>query len=74
MLGFSGYVAKAPFDPSMMLHYRERFSDDEIRRINELVMQRGKDMMLKALAELSDDNESDCGQPDDRCDNWRLTS
>jgi len=67
-LGFAGYVAKAPFDPSMMVHFRKRFSDDDIRRINELVVQRGKDMLLKALAECSDDNESDGGQPNDRCD------
>jgi len=58
-LGFAAYVAKAPFDPSMMVHFRKRFSDDDIRRINELVVQRGKDMLLKALAERSDDNESD---------------
>jgi hypothetical protein len=52
----------------MMVHFLKRFSDDDIRRINELVVQRGKDMLLKALAERSDDNESDGGQPDDRCD------
>ena len=67
-LGFAGYVATSPFDPSMMVHFRKRFSDDDIRRINELVVQRGKDMLLAALAERSDDNESDGGQPDDRCD------
>ena len=36
-MGFAGYVAKILFDPSMMVHIRKRFSDEDIRRINELV-------------------------------------
>jgi hypothetical protein len=48
-LGFAGYSNKAPFDPSMMVHFRKRFSDEDLRRINELVVQRGKEMLLEAV-------------------------
>jgi len=43
-LGFSGYSSKVPFDPSMMVHFRKRFSDEDLRHINELVVHRGKEM------------------------------
>ena len=33
-LGFAGYISKAPFDPSMMDHFRRRFSDKDLRRSN----------------------------------------
>jgi hypothetical protein len=35
-LGFAGYSNKAPFDPSMMFHFRKRFSDEDLKRINGL--------------------------------------
>jgi hypothetical protein len=34
-LGFAGYSSKAPFDPSMMVHFRKRFSEEDLSRINE---------------------------------------
>jgi hypothetical protein len=33
-LGFTGYSSKAPFDPSMMVHFRKWFTDDSLRKIN----------------------------------------
>jgi IS5 family transposase len=47
-LGFAGYTAKAPFDASMMVHFRKRFSDEDLRRINELVVQRGKEIRMRS--------------------------
>ena len=35
-LGFAGYSSKAPFDPSMMVHFRKRFAEKDLKRINEL--------------------------------------
>lgn len=29
-LGFAGYSSKAPFDPSMMVHFRKRFSEEDL--------------------------------------------
>jgi hypothetical protein len=64
-LGFSGRSSKAPFDPSMMVHFRKRFSDHDLRRINELVVQHGKEQLLDVLAqtvvEKADDDESELG-------------
>ncbi|QPN67090.1 IS5 family transposase [Synechococcus sp. CBW1006] len=58
-LGFAGYTAKAPFDASMMVHFRKRFSDEDLRLINELVVQRGKEILLEALAQAADDDDHD---------------
>jgi hypothetical protein len=58
-LGFGGYSCKAPFDPSMMVHFRKRFSEEDLNRINELIAERGKAMVMEAVASLPDDDDSD---------------
>ena len=55
-LGFAGYSSKAPFDPSMMVHFRKRFSEEELSRINELIAARGKAMVIEAISRLPDDD------------------
>jgi IS5 family transposase len=45
-LGFAGYSIKAPFDPSMMVHFRKRFSEEDLNRINELIAERGIQMLM----------------------------
>ena len=57
-LGFAGYSSKAPFDPSMMVHFRKRFSEEDLKRINELIAERGKAMVIEAVSSLSDDDDS----------------
>ena len=61
-LGFAGYSNKPPFDPSMMVHFRNRFSEDDLKRINELIAERGKAMLIEAVSSLPDDDDS--GDPD----------
>ena len=58
-LGFAGYSSKAPFDPSMMVHFRKRFSQEDLKRINELIAERGKAMVIEAMSSLNDDNDPD---------------
>jgi IS5 family transposase len=58
-LGFAGYSRKAPFDPSMMVHFRKRFSEEDLKRINELIVERGKAMVMEAVSTYSDDDGSD---------------
>ena len=36
-----------------------RFSEEDLNRINELIAERGKDMVLEALASLPNDDDSD---------------
>ena len=67
LLGFHGYSSKPPFDPSMMVHFRKRFSEEELKRINELIAERGKAMVIEAVASLSGDDDS--GGPDDDAGN-----
>ena len=63
-LGFVGYSSKAPFDPSMMVHFRKRFPEDALKRINELIAERGKAMVIEAVSSMQDDdNSNDSGEP-----------
>jgi len=57
--GFAGYSSKAPFDPSMMVHFRNRFSQEELNRINELIVERGKALVKEAMASVQDEDDSD---------------
>jgi IS5 family transposase len=59
ILGFAAYSGKAPFDPSMMIHFRKRFSEEDLKWINELIAERGKAMMIEAVSSLQDDDKSD---------------
>ena len=58
-LGFASYASKAPLDPAMMVHFRKRFSEEELSRINELITKRGKGMVIEAIARLPDNDDSD---------------
>jgi transposase, IS5 family len=58
-LGFAGYSSKAPFDPSMMVHFRKRFSEEDLKRINELIVERGKAMVMEAVSRNPEDEGSD---------------
>jgi IS5 family transposase len=57
-LGFAGYSSKAPFDPSMMVHFRKRLLEEDLDRINEMITERGKAMVIKAVSTLSDADDS----------------
>ena len=65
-LGFAGYSSKAPFDPSMMVHLRKRFFQEELHRIHELMAEKGKAMAKEVGASVpdDDDNSNDSGDPD----------
>ena len=57
-LGFAGYSSKAPFDLSMMVHFRKRFTEEDLNRINEVIAERGKSMVIEAISRLQDDDNS----------------
>jgi hypothetical protein len=58
LLGFASYSNKAPFDLSMMVHFRKHFSEEDLKRINELIVERGKSMVMEAVSTHSDDDSS----------------
>ena len=61
-LGFAGYSSKAPFGPSMMVHFRKRFTEEDLNRINDLIAERGKAMVIEAMSSIQDDdNPNDPG-------------
>jgi hypothetical protein len=55
-LVFAGYSSKAPFDPSMMVHFRKRFFQEDLKQINELIAKRGKSMVMNAIIARKDDD------------------
>jgi transposase, IS5 family len=55
----------------MMVHFRKRFSEPELNRINELIAARGKAMVMEAVASLPDNDESD--HPDGGTDKQDFT-
>lgn len=65
-LDFFHYTSKVPFDPSMMVHFRKRFSDEDLRHINELVVQRGKEILIEVGGSKShgDDDSSENNKDD----------
>ena len=60
-LGFADYSSNAPFDPSMMVHFRKRFFEKDLKRISELIAERGKAMVIEAISSLNDDDSDDPG-------------
>jgi IS5 family transposase len=73
-LGFAVYSSKAPFDLSMMVHFRRRFSDKDLRRINEIVVQRGKAMLIEAVTFQQDNSDGSGGDDSGSCDQLALDS
>jgi IS5 family transposase len=53
-----------------MVHFRKRFSEEDLSRVNELIAERGKAMVIEAIARLPDDDDSD--DPDDDAGNHLL--
>jgi hypothetical protein len=58
-LAFVGYSSKAPFDPSMLVHFPKRFSEEELNRINELIANRGQAMVIEAVSSIPDDDDAE---------------
>lgn len=49
-LGFESYTEKAPFDPSQLTHFRKRFPEDMLNRVNESI--------IKYESKKDDDNDN----------------
>jgi len=56
-IGLPGFVSKAPFDPSLMVHFRKRLGPDIINQINEWIANPAKEFGV----EDSDDDDSNLG-------------
>jgi IS5 family transposase len=51
-LGFVDYSSKASFDPSIIVHFRKRFSEEDLKRINELIAKHCKGIVIDAVPSL----------------------
>ena len=47
--GFAGHSSKAPSDPSMVVHYRKRFSEEDLNQINIFIAVPGKSVAMEAV-------------------------
>lgn len=56
-LGFHEFNNEAPFDSSMYVYFRKRFSLEELGGINEAIFQAEKDAQIKPAELSADDNE-----------------
>ena len=45
----------------MMVHFRKRFFEKNLKRISELIAERGKAMVIEAISSLNDDDSDDPG-------------
>lgn len=57
-LGLSGYQEEAPIHHSMLTHFRKRFSQESLARINEVIAER----VLKGSQEGEEDSKEDSGE------------
>ena len=55
-LGYESFQNEEPFDPSMMVHFRKRFSLDEVGEINEMIIKAATGGMV---ADTDDDDDDD---------------
>lgn len=62
-LGFHEFRDEAPFDPSMFVHFRHRFSLDQLNRINEAIVQAERAEGKKDATSSSEDGDSDDDAP-----------
>ena len=60
-LGLPEYQSKAPFDPSMFVHFRKRFDSDILIKINDIMIQRA---MKKTSSESKSDDDDDTPDED----------
>ena len=64
-LGYEGYCDEAPFDPSMMVHFRKRLNQAVVNEVNELVTAPYVEREPSVADEQQDDDEDD-GEENDR--------
>jgi hypothetical protein len=52
LVGMQGYRDEAPFDPSMMTHFRKRISFEMISKVNEKIIAEERKKKLKMIRKL----------------------
>jgi hypothetical protein len=52
LVGMQGYRDEAPFDPSMMTHFRKRISFEMISKVNEKIIAEERNKKLKMIRKL----------------------
>jgi transposase, IS5 family len=59
-IGHSEYSYEAPFDPSMMVHFRKRLTKDILNQINEKIAMVGINIVSEQSGKDDDNNGSSC--------------
>jgi len=58
-LGYKEYRDEQPFDPSMFVYFRKRFSKSRLSRINEVITQKALEEVKEASGKKPSSNDSD---------------
>jgi len=58
-LGYAEYCDKKPFNPTMMVHFRKRFSLEELNEINEMLNEKYREWLKAHQPETADDETQD---------------
>jgi hypothetical protein len=58
LVGMQGYRDEAPFDPSMMTHFRKRISFEMISKVNEKIIAEERKKKLKMILEAEEEENS----------------
>jgi hypothetical protein len=61
-LGYEAYTDEAPFDPSMMVHFRKRLNESILAEINELIVDRRGDRDQNARRDKPADDHDGSGE------------
>ena len=65
-LGFSAYTDKAPFDHTLMVHFRKRCDQETLARMNELIVQKALDDNQETPTDKSENTPDDDTSPCNR--------
>lgn len=58
-LGYKEYRDEQPFDPSMFVHFRKRFSKSRLSKLNEMISQKGLEEVKRASENKSSSENKD---------------
>lgn len=64
-MGYERFTNKKPFDPSMMVHFRKRFKEKDLNRVNEMMVENYKKWVTDNYKDEKDKNDDDVNGGDD---------
>jgi hypothetical protein len=64
-MGYEKFTNKKPFDPSMMVHFRKRFKQEDLNTINELIVKNFQEWLDSSINNNIEEKKSNDNTDDD---------